>query len=107
MIYEKKTEMCEKYLKEPPDWILGIIKRELNLFELSGNETMDDFHVQHDKALTYWRQNRREYPSVCVWDCLYFDLLRKSFESRHALRAWCVARMKQLHYPVYIKEQRQ
>jgi hypothetical protein len=27
MIYEKKKEMCEKYLKEPPGWILGTIKR--------------------------------------------------------------------------------
>jgi hypothetical protein len=27
MIYEKKKEMCEKYLKEPSGWILGTIKR--------------------------------------------------------------------------------
>jgi hypothetical protein len=27
MVYEKKKEMREKYLKEPPGWILRTIKR--------------------------------------------------------------------------------
>jgi hypothetical protein len=27
MVYEKKKEMQEKYLKMPPGWILGAIKR--------------------------------------------------------------------------------
>jgi hypothetical protein len=27
MVFEKKKEMFEKYLKEPPGWILGTIKR--------------------------------------------------------------------------------
>jgi hypothetical protein len=35
-------------------WILGTIKRELNLFELCDNETVDDLHDEHDKALAYW-----------------------------------------------------
>jgi hypothetical protein len=30
MMYERKQEMREKYLKVPPGWILGTIKRELN-----------------------------------------------------------------------------
>jgi hypothetical protein len=106
MIYEKKKEMREKYLKEPPGWILRTIKRELNFFVLCRNETVDDLHDQHDTTLAYWRQNYREYSSVRVWDTFYFDLLGKSFESRHALQAWCVARMKQLHDLVYLKEQR-
>jgi hypothetical protein len=44
---------------------------------------------------------------VRVWNIFYFDLLGCSFESRHELRAWCVARMKQLHDPVYTEEQHQ
>jgi hypothetical protein len=43
----------------PPSWILGIVKRELNLFDLHNNRTMDDLHDEHDKALAYCRQNRR------------------------------------------------
>jgi hypothetical protein len=59
MVYEKKKEMRENILMEPPGWILGTLKRELNLFELCGNETVDDFHDQHDKAPVYWRQNHQ------------------------------------------------
>jgi hypothetical protein len=59
MVYEKKKEMREKIFMEPPGWILGTLKRELNLFELCGNETVDDFHDQHDKAPVYWRQNHQ------------------------------------------------
>jgi hypothetical protein len=58
-------------------------------------------------TLAYWRQNRRQYPPERVWDKYYFDLLRKSFESRHELQAWCEAREKQLKDPVYLEEQRQ
>jgi hypothetical protein len=94
MMYERKKKMCEKYLKVPPGWILGIIKRELNLFE--HNETLDDLHDEHDKALAYWRQNRQQYPPQGVWDKYFYDLLFKSFESRHELWAWCEAREKQL-----------
>jgi hypothetical protein len=47
--------MCEKYLKEPSGWILGTIKRELNLFELKRNVTLEELHDHHDTALTYWR----------------------------------------------------
>jgi hypothetical protein len=54
--------MREKYLKVPPHWILGTIKRELNLFDLRGNGTVGDFHDEHDKALAYWRRHRRQYP---------------------------------------------
>jgi hypothetical protein len=57
MIYERKQQMCEKYLKVPRRWILGSIKRELNLFE--HDETVDDLHDEHDKTLAYWRQNYR------------------------------------------------
>jgi hypothetical protein len=106
MVFEKK-KIREKYLNEPPGWILGTIKRELNLLELCSNKTVGDLHDQHDTTLTYWRQNHREYPSVRVWDRFYFDLLCKSFESRHELQAWCVTRMKQLYDPMYIEEQHQ
>jgi hypothetical protein len=85
MVYERKQQMREKHLKQPPRWILGTIKRELNLFKLSGNETLDDLHRQHDTALVYWRKNHRQYPSEGVWDKNYFDLLRKTFKTRHEL----------------------
>jgi hypothetical protein len=49
--------MREKHLNVPPDWIFGTIKREMNLFE--HDETLDDLHDEHDKALAYWRENRR------------------------------------------------
>ena len=107
MVYEKKKEMREKYLKEPPGWIIGTIKRELNLSDITGNPSVEELHDRHDTALTYWRQNRRQYPPERVWDKFHFDLQYKSFESRHELRAWCVARLKQLNDPVYREEQRQ
>jgi hypothetical protein len=107
MMHERKQQICEKYLKVPPHWILQTIKREFNLFDLRGNGTMDDLHDEHDKSLAYWRQHRRQYPPKRVWDKYYFDLLRKSFESRHELWAWCEAREKQLKDPVYLEEQRQ
>jgi hypothetical protein len=47
--------MREKYLKEPPGWILDPIKRELNLFELKGNETLGEVHDRHDTTLVFWR----------------------------------------------------
>jgi hypothetical protein len=53
MMYERKQQIREKHLKVPLDWILGTIKRELNLFEHDG--TLDDLHDEHDKALAYWR----------------------------------------------------
>jgi hypothetical protein len=89
----------------PPRWILGTIKRELNLFKLCGNETLDDFQRQHDTALAYWRKNCWQYPPEGVWDKYYSDLLRKTFESRYELWAWCEAREKQLQDPVYREEQ--
>jgi hypothetical protein len=50
--FVKESNRCmhQKYLKVPPGWILGTIKRELNLCEHDG--TLDDVH---DKALAYWR----------------------------------------------------
>jgi hypothetical protein len=57
MMYERKQHMHEKHLKVPLNWILGTIKRELNLCEHDG--TLDNLHDEHDKALAYWRQNRR------------------------------------------------
>jgi hypothetical protein len=77
--------MREKHLMQPPHWILGTIKRELNLFKLCSNETLDNLHRQHDTALAYWRKNRRQYPPEEVCDTYYFDLLRMIFESRHEL----------------------
>jgi hypothetical protein len=105
MIYKRKQYMREKYLKVPPGWILGTIKTELKLFE--HDETLDSLHDEHNKALAYWRQNRRQYPPEWLWDKYYFDLLRKSFESWHELWAWCDAREKHLREPVYLEEQRQ
>jgi hypothetical protein len=60
MMYERKQQLREKYLKVSPRWILGTIKTELKLFEHDG--TLDDLHDEHDKALAYWRQNCRQYP---------------------------------------------
>jgi hypothetical protein len=57
MVYENKKEMREKYLKMPPGWILGTIKRELNLYA-SGGDTLEDLHDRTEMALAYWRQNR-------------------------------------------------
>jgi hypothetical protein len=53
MIYEKKKEMHEKYLNEPPGWILGTIKRELNLSEFKGDEGLEELNDCHNTALTY------------------------------------------------------
>jgi hypothetical protein len=70
----------------------------------SGNETLDDLRHQHDTTLAYWRKNCRQYPPEGIWDRYYFDLLRKTFESRHELWAWCESREKQLKDPVYLEE---
>jgi hypothetical protein len=107
MVYERKQQTREKHLKQPPIWILDTIKRELNLTNLIGNPSLDELHDLHGTALAYWRQNRRQYPLERLWDKFYFELLRKSFEPRHELRAWSVARLKQLKDHVYLKEQRQ
>jgi hypothetical protein len=40
MVYEKKKEMREKYLKMPRGWIFGTIKRELNLYA-SDSDTLE------------------------------------------------------------------
>jgi hypothetical protein len=53
MIYKKKKEMHEKYLNEPPGWILGTIKRELNLSEFKGDEGLEELNDCHNTALTY------------------------------------------------------
>jgi hypothetical protein len=66
------------------------------------DETLNDLHDEHNKALEYWRQNHRQYPPERVWDKYYFDLLRKSFN----LWVWCEAREKQLRDPMYLEEQR-
>jgi hypothetical protein len=58
MVYEKKKEMQEKYLKMPLSWILGTIKRELNLYA-SGGDTLEDLQDRTEMALAYWRQNRQ------------------------------------------------
>jgi hypothetical protein len=50
MMYERNQQMREKYLNMPPRWILGTIKRGLNLFE--HNKILDDLHDEHDKAIT-------------------------------------------------------
>jgi hypothetical protein len=90
MMYERKQEMREKYLKVPPGWILRTIKRELNA---SSDDTSEDRHDRHEMALAYWRQNRRQYPVAQLWDIFYYDLLFESFESRYELRDWCKVRL--------------
>jgi hypothetical protein len=95
--------MREKYLKVPPGWILGTIKRELNA---SGGDTSEDRQDHHEMALAYWRQNRRQHPPARLWDIFYYDLLFKSFESRYELRGWCKVRLQQLNDLVYYEEQR-
>jgi hypothetical protein len=69
MVYEKKKEMRKKYLKMSPDWTPGTIKRELNLYA-SGDDTLEDLQDYTEMALAYWRQNRRQYPPVRLWDIL-------------------------------------
>jgi hypothetical protein len=105
MVYEKKKEMREKYLNMPPSWILRTIKRELNLYA-SGGDMLEDLQDHTETAMTYWRQNRRQYPPVRLWDIFYYDLLYKYFESRYELHDWCKARLRQLNDPVYVEEQR-
>jgi hypothetical protein len=48
MMYKRKQEMREKYLKVPSGWILGTIKRELNAF---GGDTLEDPHDRHETDL--------------------------------------------------------
>jgi hypothetical protein len=107
MVYERKQQICDKYLKEPLRLILATIKIELNLSDLSGNPSLDELHDREDTTLAYWRQNHRQYPPELVWNKFHFDLLYKSFESWHELRAWCVARVNQLNDLVYLDEQQQ
>jgi hypothetical protein len=61
IVYEKKKEMQEKYVKMLLSWILGTIKRELNLYASDG-DTLDDLQDHTETALAYWRQNRQQYP---------------------------------------------
>jgi hypothetical protein len=103
MVYEKKSEMQEKHLKVPPGWILGTIKQEL---EASGGDMSGDCQGHQEIAPAYWRQNCRQYPPTWFWDILYYDLLKKSFDSRYDLRDWCKARLQKLNDPVYVEEQR-
>jgi hypothetical protein len=103
MMYERKQEIREKYLEVPLGWILGTIKRELNV---SDGDTSEDRQDHHETTLAYWRQNRRQYPHVRLWDIFYYDLLLKSFESRYELRDWCKVRLQQLNDHVYYEEQR-
>jgi hypothetical protein len=105
MVYEKKKQMRKKYLKMPPGWILGTIKRELNLYA-SGGDTLEDLQDRTKTTLAYWRQNRRQYPPARLWDIFYYDLLCKSFESRYELHDWCKARLQQLNDLMYVEEQR-
>jgi hypothetical protein len=68
MVYETKQQIRDKYLKEPPSWILTTIKRELNLSNQSGNPSLDELHDHEDTTLAYWRQNHRQYPPKRGWD---------------------------------------
>jgi hypothetical protein len=102
MMYERKQEMHKKYLKVPPGWILGTIKRELNAFS---GDTSEDQQDHHEMALTHWGQNHWQYPPARLWDIFYYDLLFKSFQSRYEPRDWCKVRLQQLNYPVYYEEQ--
>jgi hypothetical protein len=103
MMYERKQEMCEKYLMVPPGWILGTIKIELNA---SGCDTLEERQDHHKMALAYWRQNRWHYPPAWFWDIFYYDLLFKPFELRYELWDWCKVRLQQLNDLVYYEEQR-
>jgi hypothetical protein len=51
MMFERKQQVSEKHLRVPPCWILGTIKRELNLCEHIG--TLDNLHDELNKALMY------------------------------------------------------
>jgi hypothetical protein len=66
MVYEKKKEIREKYLKMPPGWIHGTIKRELNLYA-SDDDTLEDLSDCTETALAYWRQNHQQYPPAWLW----------------------------------------
>jgi hypothetical protein len=103
VMYERKQDMREKYLKMSSGWILGTIKRELNA---PGGHTSEDRQDCHETALTYWRQNRRQYPPTRLWDIFYYDLLFKSFESRYELHDWYKVRLQQLNDLMYYEEQR-
>jgi hypothetical protein len=50
MMYKRKKEIREKYLKVPPGWILGTIKREWNV---SDGDTSEDQHDHHEMTLAY------------------------------------------------------
>jgi hypothetical protein len=88
-----------------PGWILGTIKRELNLYA-PDDDMLEDLQDHTETALTYWRQNRGQYPPARLWDIFYYDLLRKYFKPRYELRDWCKTRLHQLNDLVYIEEQR-
>jgi hypothetical protein len=103
-VYEKKKEMREKYLKMSPGWILGTIKKELNLYAFDG-DMLEDLQDRTKTTLAYWRQNHRQYPPVWLWDIFYYDLLLKSFKSRYELRDWCKTRLRQLNDLVYVEKQ--
>jgi hypothetical protein len=57
MVDERKQQMHDKYLKDPPRWILATVKRDWNLSDLTGNPCLDELHDFHDTALAYWGQN--------------------------------------------------
>jgi hypothetical protein len=49
-------KMCENFLNELPDWILGTIMKELNLSNTIRSLLLDELRDRRDTALTYWRQ---------------------------------------------------
>jgi hypothetical protein len=51
-------KMREKYLEDPPGWILGTIKTELKLSDTTGSPSLDELCDHRDTTLAYWRQNR-------------------------------------------------
>jgi hypothetical protein len=103
-VYEKKKEIREKYLKMPPGWILGTIKKELNLYAFD-DDMLEDLQDHTKTTLAYWRQNRRQYPLAWLWDIFYYHLLLKSFKSRYKLQDWCKARLRRLNDLVYVEKQ--
>jgi hypothetical protein len=62
MTFEKK-EIREKNLKEPPGWILGIIKRELNLFDLCHNEMVATCMIS---TIRPWRTGDRTINNILL-----------------------------------------
>jgi hypothetical protein len=88
MMYERKQQIHEKYLKVPPGWILGTIKRELNLFEHDG--TLEDLH---DDTIRPWHIRDRIIGNILLTEfriniimICYLSLSSQGMNSRLGVR---------------------